>query len=103
LNWVAFDPNLFRSRGHGRREREGEAAWSEGIAVVDELTPRGSAADELAARQRKTVRQMTSVVPAEFRGAEKAPVRSKCNHYSVKSRDVRNSDQRKIRRRFNNM
>jgi hypothetical protein len=87
LTWVAFDADLFR------RRRDGHASNS-----IDVSLDQGS--DEL--RQTKKIRALhRSVIPTHLRIAKKQ-YRSKLNYFSTKSRNGRDSDQRKIRRKFNN-
>lgn len=88
LSWAAFDLNLFRRRGDLHVYSEDEISLDLG-------------ADAL--HQKKRIKQhRLNVIPIRYRGIRR-PVRSKCNYFSTKSRDVRDSDQMKIRRKFNNM
>ncbi len=50
---------------------------------------------------KKQIRRF-DVIPQEYREPEPY-VRSKCNYFCTQARDVRYSDQRKIRRRINNL
>lgn len=87
LSWVAFDPGLFRRRYN-----------SYNIAVVEfTLTE----VDEVQ-QQKKVQQKRLDVIPLRYRNRKK-PERMKVNYFSTKPRDVRFSNQRKIRRMFNNM
>lgn len=86
LNWVAFDMNLFRRRA-GRLHTPSA-----------ELT----LAEDGQHAKRRIARKRSNVIPPWLRGA-RAVVRMKVNHFSPKSKDPRDSDQQKIRRKFNNM
>ena len=88
LTWVAFDHNLYRRR----RETYSLDAVELSLSEAGETTT-----------QKKRVRQQRlAVIPPHLR---KRAVRlySKTNHKSAKSRDRRDSNQRSIRRKFNNM
>jgi len=87
LSWVAFEP------GHHRRRRHFPETTSIEIAVDDELTEHFL--------EQKIARKRFDVIPKKFR-VRQVKLRSKCNYFSVKSRDVRDSNQKKIRRRINN-
>ena len=88
LPWAAIDLNLLRRRG--------DSYASDATEISLEL-----GGDEL--HQKKKVQQhRLNVIPPWHRGL-KRPVRSRCNYFSTKSRDPRDSDQRKIRRRINNV
>ena len=88
LTWAAFDRNLFRRRADSYATNASEISFELG-------------ADEL--RQKKKIQQKyLNVIPARYR-KRPARLRMKCNYFGSKSRDSRDSDQRKIRRRFNNM
>ena len=82
LPWAAYDQNLFRRR----RER---LVSDQGLHEL---------------REQKEVKQhkRLTVVPPWLR-AKKPVLRMKCNHFSGKSRDWRDSNQRAIRRKFNNL
>ena len=88
LSWAAYDTNLFRRR----RDAYGLAA----IEVSQEELKH-----EQEQQQQKVLRQNRDVIPTRFRDIRK-PVALRCNYFSTKPRDVRFSDQRKIRRMFNN-
>ncbi len=85
LNWIAYDLNLFR----GKRD----AYASLNYATYDSL------------KEQKQVKKLIklNVIPPWLRAMKRPRVRMKVNHFSGKSRDVRDSNQRKIRRKFNNM
>ncbi|MGE4133861.1 MAG: hypothetical protein AB7F86_19650 [Bdellovibrionales bacterium] len=85
LSVVAFDQNLFR-------RREGVYSSTAGISLT--------LADEV--QQKKKMARPRSVIPPWWTDPA-APVRSKCSYVSVKSKDPRDSNQRKIRRRIMNM
>lgn len=86
LVWAAFDNNLFRRR----RDQFGSG-------------PSVSYDAEAEARRELKKRQPSrrEVIPPWY---ESAPLKlkMKVNHFSAKTKDPRYSDQRKIRRRFNN-
>lgn len=84
LSWAAYDLNLFRRRG---------AVVSAAIEI--------SYGESETLRQKKVHRHRLDVIPPWQRGRKKVFV-SRCNYFSTKPRDVRFSDQRKIRRMFNN-
>jgi hypothetical protein len=87
LPWAAFDTNLFRRR---RDSFDTESGIS--LDLGSDFF-----------QQKKKVRQLVlNVIPLKHRSLRKA-VSTKCNYFSTKSRDPRNSNQRKIRRKFNNM
>ena len=86
LPWAAVDLSLLRRR---------KSLFS------DETTISFSQEEELWQRKRAQ-RLRSNVIPIELRRA-RPRVRSKCSYLSIKSKDVRDSNQRKIRRRFNNM
>ena len=91
LTSAAYDLNLFRGGG--------------GVASVASELEIGlsGATDEL--RQKKKIRQQQprhAVIPPWMRG-RRSPVPRRVKYVSVKSRDVRDSNQRLIRRKFNNM
>lgn len=87
LTWSAFDANLFRRRGDSYASQS-----------IDVSLDQGS--DEH--RQTKKIRKLrANVIPPHLRWPRR-PYRSKLNYFSTKSRDGRDSDQRKIRRKFNN-
>jgi hypothetical protein len=86
LTWVAFDTDLFQRRGFEAR--------------AEEVLTLGSV--ERRAKRRVLRRHSLDVIPLWARGA-RPPVRMKVNHFVNRSRDPRDSDQRKIRRKFTNM
>lgn len=86
LTWVAFDPSSHRRRRALKHESE--------ISFVEEL-------EELE-QEKKIKRHRLDVVPHRFRIRE-IKLRSKCNYQGTKSKDVRDSNQRMIRRKFSNM
>ena len=88
LSFAVFDPQLFRRRWDGSHLSVIELSQSEGE-------------NELLAEQ-ESQRHRLDVIPTGFRKIP-PPVRSRCNYFSSKPRDMRYSDQRKIRRRINNM
>lgn len=88
LSLSAFDPQLFRRRHEGAQLSAIEFSQLEG--ENEQLT------------ERESQRHRLDVIPPKLRNIRK-PVRSKCNYFSTKPRDVRYSDQQKIRRRINNM
>ncbi len=85
LPWAAVDTELLRRR---------KSPLARGETIELEI-----AGDREVKRVR---RKRRSVIPIGYRHAEK-PVRRKVNHTSSKSRDVRDSNQRMIRRKFSNM
>ena len=88
LPWTAYDLDLFR------RQTKGHVLRFTDLSFVENP-------DEF--RLKKQIQKLHSnVVPLRLR-AGKSPARSKCSYYSIKSRDIRDSNQRKIRRKFNNM
>lgn len=89
LSWVAFDANLFRRRRSAQASSATEISLDQAHEDLEEK------------KQQKQNRR--SVIPPHLRDIGPAPVRKRCSYYSTKSRDVRDSDQKKIRRRFNNM
>jgi hypothetical protein len=88
LNWVAFDLNLFRRR--------------EGIFSTETTSMTLSLEAEELKQKEQLQHHRMDVVPPHMRGLRK-PVQCSCNYFSTKPRDVRFSNQRKIRRMFNNM
>ena len=88
LTWAAFDQNLFRRR-----------AGSYAPTIIAVSLDHG--ADVLRERE-QIQRHRLSVIPSWLRGS-RVRVRSKCNYFRTDSRDARYSDQRKIRRRINNL
>lgn len=87
LSLDAYDLNLFRRPRSAQR-------WA-GVSVsLDQV------ADPIRHRKR-SIHHKPNVVPPWLRGKRQI-LRTKCKYLSVKSRDARDSDQRKIRRRFNN-
>ncbi len=89
LSWAAYDTNLFRKR------RDSYSVTAIEISL-DELS------FEQEQQQKKILRRNQDIIPAWHRGQRKPEV-SRCNYFSTKPRDVRFSNQRKIRRMFNNM
>lgn len=85
LSWAAYDQNLFRRRRESFSHGSIEFVLSE---------------SEL--EEKKQVQQHLSVIPPWHRSLPKR-VRLRVNYFSTKPRDVRFSNQRKIRRMFNNM
>jgi hypothetical protein len=88
LPWAAVDTSLLRRRRH-----------SEALDGIEYVQPGESETD---AQVKRHERRRYDVIPFRFRKG-RAPVRSKCNHKNKESRDVRDSNQRMIRRKFNNM
>ncbi|PIS10778.1 MAG: hypothetical protein COT73_07635 [Bdellovibrio sp. CG10_big_fil_rev_8_21_14_0_10_47_8] len=88
LSLVAFDTNFFR-----RKET------LDGSSQIEFSRDLGS---ESLQEKKAFRRERRDVIPARYRNIEQ-PVPSRCNYFSTKSRDVRDSNQRKIRRKFNNM
>jgi hypothetical protein len=88
LSWATYDTHLFRRRKNFYAANDDEISF--------ELT------EEVLQKKKKTIRHRLDVIPRRYRGLKK-PVRAKLNYFSSKPRDVRSSDQKKIRRRFNNM
>lgn len=88
LTWTAYDQNLFRRR----------TGFYNTTAVAVSLD---HGADELRQREKVQHRHL-SVIPPWLRGS-RPRVRLKCNYFRTDSRDARYSDQRKIRRRINNL
>jgi hypothetical protein len=87
LSWPAYDLNLFRRRRDSLTATATEISENEGQEF----------------RQRKQIkRHHLDVIPRRYR-EQKKPVPLRCNYFSTKPRDVRFSDQRKIRRMFNSM
>lgn len=88
LTWVTFDRNLFRRRG------ERYASPSTSLSFETETEAR---------REIKEFKQChREVIPPWFNPG-KQKLKSKVNHFCAKSKDPRFSNQRKIRRMFNNM
>lgn len=87
FSWVAYDRNLFRRR---------ESIFS------NELYSYSIAPEPEHENERKNQQDRRNVVPDWF-PTTNSRLRSKCNYFSTKPRDVRFSNQRKIRRMFNNM
>ena len=85
LTWAAFETGLFR-----RRKDSYDAS-----AIELALAP------EEEKRQQKKLR-VSNVIPHWIR-KRRPKFRHKLNYFSTKSRDVRDSDQQKIRRKINNM
>lgn len=83
LSWTAVD---IRRRGDSPYSHETE------LTLVH---------DGEQLRQKKQ-RRYENVIPLWFRGYRPPPPR-RCNHTSGKAKDPRYSDQRKIRRRINNL
>jgi hypothetical protein len=84
LSWAVYDTNLFRRRQQSV------------AAIAAEVLP-----DEEDAREQKEI-QHREIIPPWYR-KKKLQIRQRCNYFSVRPRDVRYSDQQKIRRRINNM
>lgn len=88
LSWAIYDTNLFRRRS--------DPIANPAIEVsLDELSGEHE-------QQKKIQRHKANVIPQWHRDQRK-PVASRCNYFSTKPRDVRFSNQRKIRRMFNNI
>lgn len=88
LTWVAFDHNLYRRRRESYSLDSVELSISEGQAT---------------APQKKKVKQLRlDVIPQHLR-KRSVKLRAKCSYKDTKSRDNRDSNQRSIRRKFNNM
>lgn len=88
LTWVAFDPGA-----HRRRRGFSYGQNTELFLTEDE--------QELQ-QEKKLIRHRLDVIPKRFRGIRSLQ-RIKFHSATTKSKDPRDSDQRKIRRRFNNM
>lgn len=89
LAWVAYDTNLFRRRG--------ERYSSVGVSL--------DMAESLAETKREVRRerlQKPNVIPSWYK-LESPKMRMKVNHFCSKSKDPRHSNQKKIRRMFNNL
>lgn len=87
LTWAAYDTNLFR------RRRDYVAANALETLPADEENEK--------ILQQKKIQNRLDVIPKHHR--HRQITRSRCNYFSTKPRDVRFSDQQKIRRMFNNM
>lgn len=87
LTWVAYDSNLFR------RRRSYAATNIVSILPADEENEK--------VLHKKKIQHRLDVIPKRHRLRQKR--RERCNYFSTKPRDVRFSDQMKIRRMFNNM
>ncbi len=87
LTWAIYDPNLFRRRSASTGPTSIELTLSD-------LAEEGQ-------RQKKIIRRNAEVIPWWHRN-KKSPVVSRCNYFQTNPRDVRFSNQRKIRRMFNN-
>lgn len=88
LTWVAFDHNLYRRRRETYSLDSVELSISEGEAT--------------APQKKKVVLERLDVIPPHWR-KRAVKLHSKCNYRGTKSRDARDSNQRSIRRKFNNM
>ncbi|AZZ35584.1 hypothetical protein CIK05_01810 [Bdellovibrio sp. qaytius] len=88
LTWVAFDYNLFR------RRRETYSLTAIELSIAD--------AGEVATQKKKVQQQRLDVIPPHLR-KRAVKLYSKCSYVSAKSRDHRDSNQRSLRRKFNNM
>lgn len=89
LSYAAYDLNLFRRRKSG---------YQASSAIEHSL-----AGNELKEREQKKVKyERTNVIPPWLL-AKQPKLRMKCNHFSGKSKDPRDSNQRAIRRKFSNM
>lgn len=88
LSWSAFDLQLFRRR---RDSLEGKVIE---FSLTEEMKE-----TEL---KKKSIRHRLEVIPPRFR-KRKVKLKAKCNYTGTKSKDVRDSNQRMIRRKFNNM
>lgn len=88
LTWVAFDHNLYRRRRETYSLDSVELSISEGEAT--------------APQKKKMVLKRLDVIPPHLR-KRAVKLRTKCSYRSTKSRDSRDSNQRSIRRKFNNM
>ena len=87
LSWAAYDTNLFR-------KRQDSYALTAIEISLDELS------QEQKLKRRQLLRQNKDVIPKWVRD-QKKPEISKCNYFSTRPRDVRFSNQRKIRRMSN--
>ena len=88
LTWVAFDQNLYR------RRRETYSISAIELSITE--------AGETVTQKKRMQQQRLNVIPPHLRKRQVKQY-SKCNHKSVKSMDRRDSNQRSIRRKFNNM
>ena len=86
--WFAYDQNLFR-----RRRLESSSSF----AIYDSEGEREGEQKEVKQQLKRL-----DVIPPWLRGG-RPRLRMKVNHFSGKSRDVRDSNQRMIRRKFNNL
>jgi hypothetical protein len=87
LSWTAIDLDLYRE---GARKS---------TRATEELLILGE--DVVRKKKRVLCRRRTNAIPPWLRRA-KLVLHSRVNHSSGRSRDPRDSDQRKIRRKFNN-
>jgi len=87
FSWAIFDPSLFRRRSNSYNIVALEFSLNE----VDEVQ-----------QKKKVQKEHSDPIPLHYRKRKK-PERSKLNYFSSKPRDVRFSNQKKIRRMFNNM
>ena len=86
LTWTAYDQNIFR------RPREQFQ-----LTAIEEFF------SESEVQQKKQLRRhRLDVIPARYRNL-RPPEKQRVNYFSTKPRDVRFSNQRKIRRMFNNL
>lgn len=86
LSWVAFDHNTFRRR----RNLSSEVT----ISIAEDINN--------SQQETKIKKQRFETIPERFR-QRPVKLKSKCNYKGTQSRDRRSSNQRAIRRRFNNM
>ena len=87
LSLNAYDRRLFNRK-------------SANLVILAELDDFADEAN-LSQKQNKIVRR--APIPAFYYKGVRRSVRSKCNYFKTKSRDVRDLDQRKIRRKHTNM
>jgi hypothetical protein len=86
LVWAAYDSNLFRRRG--------ERYASSHISYV--------AGPESQVQHKVKKHYQREVIPPWYKRPP-PKLKMKVNHFNVKTKDPRYSDQRKIRRRINNL
>jgi hypothetical protein len=87
LTWTAVDLQLLKRRRLFRDSSQIELSLEQ--------------SDRENEQEKKSERHRLDVIPVWQRGRRK-PLQSRCNYFSTKPRDHRFSDQRKIRRMFNN-
>lgn len=88
LTWVAFDYNLHRRRRS---------------LIADDVIEITLFEEESQFQQQKKIqRHHLDVIPARLRH-RKVRLYSKCSYKGTRSRDQRDSNQKAIRRKFNNM